>query len=543
MHSKARRPPHHASGGGMSSTRVLVIGVVVVFGLFVTVASVQGSKQAHHVPPHYPQGHATVNPDAILEPNYLDHNVETLRPKHARDVKAPNIKSRHTAAPPVAFEGAGRVMDPKDDGVQEADVGLNRHKAGKPLTRGELRALRQKAQMAANGAFRGVTCPPYDTDIDALQIPLKHLPRKRKTSVAEKYDRRANNCASNGIWNRVRIEDHHKILHHMVRLGRVKRGSFVLDWGSGCGHSLQFLSMEYDVHGVGIDVSNKTIAYARENTTKANLHCVADGSKLQWFPSNTFDHVISFGSIYHVYNRTMFCHVLRQLVRIVKVGGTIYNGWTENGEYHRQHVARCFEDLPVKATVYEESVEYKDVDLFPLKAEQVKPNTYSLVLEKTGPMSNELDEKVDDLAQIPIECGVHKCEERGSGVSLIDTPRPSKLARKPVLPPTLPPTEAETPAPPTELDLTPVPETEAPTETPATEEAETELTTSASPKKHKKDKHGGKQRRAETTAAAGEDAESEAQTEEPVTKAKKHKKKPTHVPTTPAEEPAGEDET
>lgn len=257
---------------------------------------------------------------------------------------------------------------------------------------------------------RGLECPQEDsTGFDALQIPLKHLPRGKKTSVAEKYNRRAHNCASNGIWNRVTIDDHHRILHNIVKIGKIKKNSFALDWGSGCGHSMQFLFDEYDVTGVGLDVSNMTIAYARSNTTKANLHCVADGTKLEWIPSNFFDHAFSFGSIYHVYNRTMFCHVIRQLVRVVKPGGTVYNGWTENAEYKRAHVGMCLEDLDVTFEIVEERKGFSDVAIFPLKAQQTTPNTYSLVVTKTKPTEND---DVFSLANIPISCGVHVCERR-----------------------------------------------------------------------------------------------------------------------------------
>lgn len=269
----------------------------------------------------------------------------------------------------------------------------------------------EKSQEAVKPG-RGLLCPETDPNkFSDLQIPLKHLPRGKKTSVAEKYNRRAHNCVSNGIWNRVTIEDHHKILHNMVRLGRVQKNSFVLDWGSGCGHSLQFLNDEYDVTGVGIDVSELTIAYARTNTSKANLHCVADGTKLQWIPSNFFDHAISFGSVYHVYNRTLFCHVLRQLVRVVKAGGTVYNGWTENAEYKRDHVKMCFEDLDVSFQIFEERKEFANVAIFPLKAQQDAPNTYSLVITKTTPT---LGDEPFFWENMPIVCGVHKCEKRSA---------------------------------------------------------------------------------------------------------------------------------
>ena len=252
-------------------------------------------------------------------------------------------------------------------------------------------------------------CPSYNPAIEALQIPLKHLPRKKKTSVAQKYDRRAHNCAGNGIWNRVTIDDHKKILRGIVRIAGIRAGAKVLDWGSGCGHSLHILAEDYNTRGVGIDVSNLTIAYARANTSSKNMHCVADGTQLGWIPDNYFDHAISFGSIYHVYNRTMFCHVLRQLVRIVRSKGTVYNGWTENAEFKRDHVGMCLDGLPVSFDILEEKNEFADVPIFPLKSQQNVPNTYSLRITKLR-ASKDSDDGLFTLEGCPIRCGVHKCE-------------------------------------------------------------------------------------------------------------------------------------
>jgi ubiquinone/menaquinone biosynthesis C-methylase UbiE len=299
---------------------------------------------------------------------------------------------------------------------------LNEAPADRGGERQQAKSIREQegaVSLDAHGSMvagRGLACPPYDAAaLDALQIPLKHLPRKKKTSVREKYDRRAHNCATNGIWNRVTIDDHHKILHGIARLGRIQPNSFVLDWGSGCGHSIQFLFDEMNVTGVGIDVSILTIAYAKENTTKANLHCVADGTKLDWIPDNFFDHSYSFGSIYHVYNRTMFCHVLRQLVRIVRVGGTVYNGWTENAEFKRVHVPLCLSDLPADYEIFEEAKEFANVPIFPLKAEQDRPNTYSLVITK----KRDADRSKFLWESRPMDCGVHVCELRA-----VTTPAP-----------------------------------------------------------------------------------------------------------------------
>ncbi|KEG09216.1 hypothetical protein DQ04_05601050 [Trypanosoma grayi] len=256
-------------------------------------------------------------------------------------------------------------------------------------------------------SLRGLECPPYDAvALERLQIPLEHLPRKKATSVAAKYNRRAHNCLSNGVWHRVRAEDHRQILHGIVRLGRIERNSFVFDWGSGCGHSMQVMYDDYGVTSVGIDVANATILYARRLTSKELLHCVADGTNITWITSNFFDHAISFGSVLHVYNQTLFCNVLRQMVRVVKPSGTVYNGWSDENDFKREHVPLCLSDLPVKYEIVEERKAFSNVQIFPLKARQTTPNTYSLVITKGSQKEVNAvpDEVFNDVDAVPFRC-------------------------------------------------------------------------------------------------------------------------------------------
>ncbi|ORC92662.1 putative methyltransferase [Trypanosoma theileri] len=256
-------------------------------------------------------------------------------------------------------------------------------------------------------SLRGLACPPYDpAALDRLQIPLKHLPRKIPTSVAMKYNRRAHNCVSDGVWHRVRAEDHRDILHGIVKLGRIQNNSFVFDWGSGCGHTMQFLYDFYGVSSVGIDVANATIFYARKLTSPNLLHCVADGTNISWIPSNFFDHAISFGAVLHVYNHTLFCNVLRQMVRVVKPLGTVYNGWSEEDDFRREYVPLCFSDLPVKYEIVEEKDAFSHVKIFPLKARQFIPNTYSLVITKgtAEEVKGISDNVYNDVDAVPFRC-------------------------------------------------------------------------------------------------------------------------------------------
>ncbi|RNF11672.1 methyltransferase [Trypanosoma rangeli] len=267
--------------------------------------------------------------------------------------------------------------------------------------------LRSGKVVTPRSSLRGLACPPYDAQaLDTVQIPLEHLPRRKAKSVATKYNRRVHNCLKDGIWHGVRAEDHRDILRGIVNMSGVGRGSFVLDWGSGCGQSMQFMYEEYSVKSVGIDVANASIFYARLITSDDLLHCVADGTNMSWILSDFFDHVISFGSMRHVYNQTLFCNVLRQMLRVVKPLGTVYNGWSDENDFKRRHVPLCLADLPVTYKIVEEKEAFSHIRVFPLKARQSTPSTYSLVITKH---SRERTARVPDKVYNDVEAMPFRC--------------------------------------------------------------------------------------------------------------------------------------
>ena len=185
---------------------------------------------------------------------------------------------------------------------------------------------------------KDIDCPALAPAVH-MEIPLEHLPRKKRTTVAQKYDRRAVNCLKHGLWSSVSKGDHYKIMKGIADLIDLKKNDVVFDWGSGCGHKLHWFTKEYNTSGVGVDLSFKTLQYAWENTTKANKYCYGDGSLLDWIPSNTFDSVFSFGAIFHVYNETLMCRSYREMVRIAKKGAKIFNGWSSEDEF--PNIAVC----------------------------------------------------------------------------------------------------------------------------------------------------------------------------------------------------------
>ena len=105
-----------------------------------------------------------------------------------------------------------------------------------------------------NAALQNIDCP-VPTPMLQMEIPLEHLPRKKRTTVAQKYDRRAGNCNKHGLWSSVSREDHFKIMSKIGDLIRVKQGDLLFDWGCGCGHKLHWFAQKYNTSGLGVCIS------------------------------------------------------------------------------------------------------------------------------------------------------------------------------------------------------------------------------------------------------------------------------------------------
>eukprot|EP00756_Hemistasia_phaeocysticola_P055031 Hpha_TRINITY_DN30949_c0_g1::TRINITY_DN30949_c0_g1_i1::g.112259::m.112259 len=185
-----------------------------------------------------------------------------------------------------------------------------------------------------------IECPKVDAATGG-DIPLEHLPRGKPTTVAQKYDRRASNCFKHGLWSSVALEDHRKIMDVIAQVTHMKREALLFDWGCGCGHKLQWFTRTHNTSGLGVDVSAKSLAYAKNETTRANNFCWADGSNLWWVPPNTFDVAFSFGSVFHLYNESLICKSYREMVKLVKPGGYVYNGWTAEDEFTNSALYKC----------------------------------------------------------------------------------------------------------------------------------------------------------------------------------------------------------
>ena len=190
-----------------------------------------------------------------------------------------------------------------------------------------------------------IECPPFR--LWASEDDDRVLDRRRSW-VEHKYKLYASRCRErNGVmWKELTRETHDKILARVLQVANisllgenaVESHTAVLDWGSGCGVSMDFLaqralrSSKVQFRGIGIDVTPEAVNYSRavySNLRDHVLFCHADGTDLSWLPSNSFDLVISFGALLHV-PVPRACATVNHIVRVLRPGGLAWAGYIDN---------------------------------------------------------------------------------------------------------------------------------------------------------------------------------------------------------------------
>ncbi|HBP39523.1 MAG TPA: class I SAM-dependent methyltransferase [Patescibacteria group bacterium] len=127
-------------------------------------------------------------------------------------------------------------------------------------------------------------------------------------------------------WSQVLIKHNLKLLYRLKeiyikkdldKLG-MKKGSSVLEVGSGQGIFLNRLSSYYNVIALGVDVSDDSIKYANKYCSDNNLKFIKASATNLPFKDKNFDTIVSFDTMEHVKNQNK---MLSEIIRVLKQNG------------------------------------------------------------------------------------------------------------------------------------------------------------------------------------------------------------------------------
>lgn len=176
--------------------------------------------------------------------------------------------------------------------------------------------------------------PPRSHDAHHLQCPGYRIPSSKSAdgkSIHEhvtKYTRYVNQyCNHTGMLQmNVEFKTYGWILDKIANMARIKKNHHIFDWGCGCGTMLNYFHLKYNTTGIGIDITENAIQHARHHSQPGQQFCHMDGADMRRFPSNSYDAIVSWATLYHIRRTLVQCEVVHHMVRMLKPGGIAYVG-------------------------------------------------------------------------------------------------------------------------------------------------------------------------------------------------------------------------
>ena len=108
-------------------------------------------------------------------------------------------------------------------------------------------------------------------------------------------------------------------------------GTSVFDCNTGCNEWLKLLRKNYrNLRIGGAHIDQYAVEYAKKlfNDTPSTFGTISSDGKLEFFGDDIglFDHVINFGGLQTLRDRRVQCNLVREMLRILKPGGSVFLG-------------------------------------------------------------------------------------------------------------------------------------------------------------------------------------------------------------------------
>lgn len=144
-------------------------------------------------------------------------------------------------------------------------------------------------------------------------------------------------------------QDLAKFTRWLIRRNRgdlLASGESVLDIGCGNGRNLIYLSQQFDLHGVGLDISSAAIAQAKKASVNLPLNYFV-GSAAHTLPAEDESQSLALDMMTsHFLNHDDRLQLRDEIFRILKPGGFLFmKTFLKDGDLHTQ---RLLEEFPAK---------------------------------------------------------------------------------------------------------------------------------------------------------------------------------------------------